>query len=149
MRRKDREVTGFTDITDILRRADTIRLGLHNEPYPYIVPLSFGFEDVEGKITIYFHGAMEGLKHDLIAKNNNVCVEADIFHRYADVSTVYESVIAFGKAERVMGGEAARGVDLLLEHCGYAGYEYDRKELDITWVYKIELESFSGKRRFV
>jgi nitroimidazol reductase NimA-like FMN-containing flavoprotein (pyridoxamine 5'-phosphate oxidase superfamily) len=35
MRRSDREVRDFSEIADILRRADIIRLGLHNEPYPY------------------------------------------------------------------------------------------------------------------
>jgi len=153
MRRKDREVTDFTEITDILRRADTIRLGLHNEPYPYIVPLSFGFEAVDGKIRIYFHGAAEGLKHDLIANNNNVCVEADIFHGYAEladgITTEYESVIGFGKSEPAAGENAVKGIGLLLEHCGYGAYEYDDGLLDITRVYKIELDSFTGKRRSV
>ena len=62
MRIKDREITDLTKITDTLRRADTIRLGLYNGPYPYVVPLSFGFEADNGNITLYFHGAKEGLK---------------------------------------------------------------------------------------
>ena len=151
MRRSDREVTGFNEITDILRRADTLRLGLHDDPYPYIVPLSFGYEAAEGRISLYFHGATEGLKHKLIKHNPHVCVEADIFHRYAEVgggiTTEYESFIGFGKAERVTGTQAAKGLDLLLEHCGYVGYSYTQAELDATGVYKITLESFTGKRR--
>jgi len=153
MRRKDRQVTDFTQITDILQRADTIRLGLHNEPYPYVVPLSFGFEAKDGKIILYFHGATEGLKHDLIQNNPLVCVEADILHRYAaignNVTAEYESFIGFGKAERVIGDEAAKGLDLLLVHCGYGGFVYDSAVFDITWIYKIELDSFTGKRRFL
>jgi len=153
MRRSDREVTGFNDIVDILNRADTIRIGLHNTPYPYVVPVSFGFEAADGKIEIYFHGAKVGLKHDLIANNPNVCVEADIFHNYAEVSdgltVVYESFIGFGIAELVCGGEAAKGIDFLLLHCGYTGFAYDHSELDVTAVYRITLESFTGKRRFI
>lgn len=154
MRRNDREVTDFAEIIDILHRADTIRLGLHNQPYPYIVPLSFGFEADDGEISLYFHGAKEGLKHDLIARNPNVCVEADIFHHYTEVppnniTAEYESFIGFGTAERVTGDEAVKGMDLLLKHCGYAGFEYDHAALDVTAVYKITLDSFSGKRRFV
>jgi len=151
MRRQDREVTDFAKITDILRRADTIRLGLHGDPYPYVVPLSFGFEVADGKITLYFHGATEGLKHDSIQKNPLVCVEADILHRYAtvenNVTAEFESFIGFGKAERVSDDEAVKGLDLLLAHCGYSGFEYDKAALNHTWVYKIELESFTGKRR--
>ena len=153
MRRADREVTSFNEIIDILRRADTIRLGLHDTPYPYVVPLSFGFEAADGQITLYFHGAAEGLKRELIRRDPHVCVEADIFRRYAEVSsgitTEYESFIGFGKAERVTGEEAIKGLNLLLEHCGFGGYAYDRAVLDATWVCKITLDSFTGKRRLV
>ena len=151
MRRNDRKITDFTEITDILCRTDTMRLGLHHEPYPYIVPLSFGFEACEGKITLYFHGAAEGLKHDLIQKNPLVCVESDILHKYIAVgnnlTAEYESFIGFGKAERVTGDEAVKGIGLLLAHCGFDGFEYSRESFDVTWVYKIELDSFTGKWR--
>jgi nitroimidazol reductase NimA-like FMN-containing flavoprotein (pyridoxamine 5'-phosphate oxidase superfamily) len=153
MRRSDREITNFNEIVDVLRRADTIRLGLPGEPYPYVVPLSFGFEVVDGKITLYFHGAKNGLKHELIAKNPRACVEADIFHGYAEtkksVTTEYESVIGFGVCERVAGDEAAHGLDLLLTHCGYDGYVYNHAALGVVAVYKVVLESVTGKRRFV
>jgi len=153
MRRADREVTDFDEIVDILRRADTMRLGLHDTPYPYVVPLSFGFEAGGGRIALYFHGAAEGLKHELIARDCHVCVEADIFHGYAEtpgsVTTVYEGFIGFGACARAEGGEAARGIGLLLEHCGYAGYGYEPGALERTGVYRIALESFTGKRRRV
>lgn len=153
MRRTDREVTDFQEIADILRRANTIRLGLHGDPYPYVVPLSFGFEASDGKITLYFHGAKEGFKHDLIQKKPLVCVETDIFHGYAgtqnSLTAEYESFIGFGRAESVTGEDAVKGMDLLLAHCGYAGFEYGRAALDITAVYRITLDSFTGKRRFV
>lgn len=150
MRRKDREIQDFDAIVDILQRADTIRLGLHGEAYPYVVPLSFGMQAEHGRITLYVHGAAEGLKHDLLAKNANVCVEADILHRYVELpgsaGAAYESVIGFGKAQRVTGKEAAKGLALLMAHCGFAGKEWDNSLESITAVYRIELESFTGKR---
>jgi nitroimidazol reductase NimA-like FMN-containing flavoprotein (pyridoxamine 5'-phosphate oxidase superfamily) len=82
MRRTDREVKNFDEIIDILSRCDTLRLGLNGEEYPYVVPLSFGFEAEDGEIIIYVHGAKEGKKHDLIAKDDRVCVEAGIFHQF-------------------------------------------------------------------
>jgi len=153
MRRSDREITGFAEITDILRRADTLRLGLHADPYPYVVPLSYGYEAADGKIVLYFHGATEGFKHGLIRENPHACVETDILHRYAaissDVTAEYESFIGFGKVSRVTSDEAVKGLDLLLAHCGYAGFAYDRAALERTWVYKIELDAFTAKRRTV
>jgi len=150
VRRTDREVTGFAEIIDILRRADTIRLGVLGDPCPYVVPLSFGLEAGEGRITLYFHGTTQGLKHELIARNPHVCVETDIFHGYTEtpggITTRYESFIGFGTCVQVRGEEAAHGIDLLLEHCGYAGYQYTPAELEHTGVYRIMLTSFAGKR---
>jgi nitroimidazol reductase NimA-like FMN-containing flavoprotein (pyridoxamine 5'-phosphate oxidase superfamily) len=153
MRRNDREITNFEDIVDILRRANTIRVGLFGDEYPYIVPLSYGFETVNGSISIYLHGSKEGLKHDLLVKNSHVCVETDIFHRYVkngnDFTVEYESVIGFGIAEMITGDEAAKGMNLLLDHCGFTGFEYDKSVLERVRMIKITLTEFTGKRRFV
>ena len=98
MRRTDRQVTDLTEIAAILNRCDTIRLGLQGEEYPYVVPLSFGWEMVDGTIYIYFHGAKEGHKVDAIARHDKVslCVmdedtPDDSFSRYV------RSVIVFGR----------------------------------------------------
>ncbi len=154
MRRSDREVTDFDEIVGILKRADTLRLALNGKPYPYAVPLSYGYEAADGRITLYVHGAREGLKHDLIKADPHVCAEVDILHRYATVgermvTAEYESVIGFGTAELVTGAEAAKGLDLLLTHCGYDGFEYGKEALEVTAVYRIRLESFTGKRRLL
>lgn len=42
MRRKDREITEFEEIIDVMERCGVCRLALHDEEYPYIVPLNFG-----------------------------------------------------------------------------------------------------------
>ena len=151
MRRSDREITEINEIADILRDADTIRLAINNEPYPYVVPLSFGIEMVNQKIIIYFHGAKEGLKHELIAKNPHVCVESDIFYGYADsqngLTVEYESVIGFGLCELLDGNRAEYAMGLLLSHCNCDdGYSYDRNALNAAAVYQITLSTVSGKR---
>lgn len=151
VRRKEFALFDFDEIVDILRRSDVIRLGLSGREFPYIVPLSFGFEAEKGQITIFFHGAKVGFKHELIAENSNVCVESDIFNGYAEVphgiTAEYESFIGFGRAETVSGKEAERGIELLLSHCGFSGYDCDSAALQATGVYKIVLDSFSAKRR--
>ena len=153
MRKSEREIKVFHEVIDVLHRCDTVHLGIFGEEYPYVVPLSFGYEVANGKIILYVHGAQEGLKHDLITVNNKVCAEADICHRFADtglgVTTVYESVIGFGTAEKIFDEEAAKGLDLLLSHCGFAGYQYDKEVLNILTVYKITLDTVTGKRRAV
>lgn len=43
MRRSEREVTDCNEIRQILERAEVLRLAMHDEPFPYIVPVNFGF----------------------------------------------------------------------------------------------------------
>jgi nitroimidazol reductase NimA-like FMN-containing flavoprotein (pyridoxamine 5'-phosphate oxidase superfamily) len=154
MRKSEREVHSFDEIVDIFKRADTLHLGLNDSPYPYVVPMSYGFEAKDGKLVIYIHGAKAGLKHDLIARDNHVCVEVDILHNYApaggSLTAVYESAIGYGQAVIVEGDdEIIKALDLLLAHCGSEGLEYDHAVSKAVRVYKIELTSFTGKRRTV
>ena len=126
MRKSDREIRDYKEILRLLDECQTIRLALHDEPYPYVVPLSYGWEERDGKLFVYFHCAKEGKKLDLIAKNGNVCFEADCLAGYKStghgVTADYRSLIAFGKAERVYGEELVRGLELLLSHCRIEGY---------------------------
>lgn len=154
MRKSEREVKNLEDIVNILDRCETVRIGINGNEYPYVVPVSFGYEVADGKVVIYFHGAKEGFKHDLIAKNNKVCVEADIFHCYAEtghsVTTEYESVIGFGIAKKAEQDDAIKGIDLLLNHCKIEGYSAaECVSLGTTTVYKIVLNSITGKKRVV
>lgn len=155
MRKSDREITDFNAVVKILDECDTIRLGLQGEEYPYVVPLSFGYEVTAGeKIVIYVHGAGEGYKHELIARNNHVCVEADLLRGYRahgkSVTADYKSVIGFGIAERVEDfDEKVKGLQLLLDHCRMEGYSAKDCALHpLTTVLKITLTKVTGKQRF-
>jgi Predicted flavin-nucleotide-binding protein len=154
MKRKDREITNLNEITDILSRCDVVRLGFNGSEYPYVVPLSFGYDVADDKITLYFHGAKIGLKQELIAADSRVCAEADIFGGYTEnkygVTTGYESVIGFGNAEYIYGEEAVKGLQLILEHCGYGSYNLaECGSLDGTLVFKVKLDSVTGKRNVI
>mgnify|MGYP003618937671 CR=1 FL=1 len=153
MRRAENEMSSLADIVDVLDRCDTIRLGLHGSEYPYVVPLSFGYEVANGKVVLYAHGAKEGLKHDLISRSNKVCVEADIFYRYTKkgpgTTTEYESVIGFGIAEIAGRDDSVKGLDLLMKHCKTDGNAAQCVALGITTVYKITLSSITGKKNTV
>ena len=154
MRKNQREIKAFGEILKTLDKCQTIRLGLHDAEFPYIVPLSFGWECVDGKLAIYFHCAPEGKKVELLARNGKVCVEAGTLNGYArvglSVTADYESVIAFGRAERVYGKTAVSGIELLLAHCGAANVSAKDCVLsNVVAVYKISIDSITGKKRFI
>ncbi len=154
MRKWQREVWDFNEIVEILDKCDTIRLGLKGMgEYPYVVPLSFGYEVKNGRLYIYFHCAQSGCKIDLINDNCNVCVEADVLNGYSKtehgITADYESVIAFGKAWRVIGADAVHGIKLLLDHCGVTGYDPEAcVKMGTVAVYRITVENITGKKRF-
>lgn len=152
MRKSDREITDYTSIIELISRCDTIRLGMYDEEFPYVVPLSFGYLVENDKLTFYIHGAMEGKKHDLLKKNNKVCIEGDICRGFLSkaersLTCDYESFIAYGLASVITGKEAIKGVDLICAHCGYEGFDYDYSVFDIMKVYKIEVTGITGKHR--
>jgi uncharacterized protein len=77
------------------------RLGLNDEPQPYVVPTDFAFEDG----AIYIHTPDQGLKARLARANPNVCFEVD---RYNETVTDFRSVIVRGQIAEV--SEAAERV---------------------------------------
>lgn len=105
MRRKDREVTDFAEIVEILKRADVLRLAMHSGEYPYIVPLNFGFTVNDMQVTFYVHCAPVGRKLDLLRADPRVAFELDGAHKldYREekqmCSYLYESVMGTGTAE--------------------------------------------------
>lgn len=153
MRKADREITSLTDLAELLRRCDTIRIGISDGPAPYIVPVSFGYEIRDGKIAVYFHGAREGRKAELLQRRPLVCVEADLCHGFVEnghggLTCDFESLIGYGVAEALEGEEKEHGLKLLLEHCGASHYQCTPEVTAVTAVTRIVLDPVSGKRRF-
>ena len=152
MRRKDREIADMAELTEVLRRCDTIRLGLFNQEYPYVVPVSFGLELTEGLPALYFHGAATGLRADCIRRNPRVCVEADLFARTEQLGTGvtarYESVIGFGEiTELTDEAEKLHGLEVILAHYRYPAEMAQKcRSLACTAVYRVALRQLTGKR---
>ncbi len=152
MRKAEREITSFEEIAEVLSRCDTIRIGISDATAPYIVPLSFGYEVLDGKIAIYFHGAKAGRKAELLRSLPRVCMEADICHGFVDngrggYTCDYESVIGYGNVELLEGAEADNGIRLLLEHCGITAEACPAEAMAVTAVHRVILDELSGKRR--
>jgi uncharacterized protein len=91
-------------IDQFLSNARTGYLGLTDGENPYVVPLNFIW--MNG--AVYFHGASQGRKIDLIAANPNCCftVSEDygtmVSPIPAKTDTAYMSVMLFGILETVM-----------------------------------------------
>ncbi len=53
MRRKDREITDFNEIINIMKKCDVCRIALNDKEFPYIVPLNFGLDIQENEVLLF------------------------------------------------------------------------------------------------
>ena len=82
MRRTDREVKDRELICGMLDMAEILHIAIKNEPWPYIVPVNFGYEWQEETLVFYFHCAKTGMKLDLLRRDPRVSVNAAVFVSY-------------------------------------------------------------------
>lgn len=69
MIRKDREITDWNAIVDIIKRCHVCRLAFNDTTtgYPYIIPMNFGLVEDNGSLVLCFHCAKRGYKLDMMA----------------------------------------------------------------------------------
>ncbi len=153
MRRSDREVKKFEDIVAIMEKCDVCRIALNNDGYPYILPLNFGMCVKGEKIELYFHGAIEGTKYDLIAKDNRAGFEMDCGHTLVtetesgNCTMEYESVIGQGRIEIISDDEKDNALCILMRHYHQEEFPFNRAIIPNTKVFKLVVEKVTGKRR--
>ena len=150
MRRSDKEITDKSILESIINSAQVCRIGLVDNDFPYVIPMSFGYKDD----CLYLHSALEGKKIDLIQQNNNVCFEIDIDYEMvtADVpcrfTAKYRSVIGFGRAyflETVV--EKVDAFTVMVEHYGgKVSSAFALDGLQKVAVIKVEIDSMTGKQ---
>lgn len=154
MRRKDLEITDRAEIEKILADAEVLHLALQGDEYPYVVPLTYGYED--GKL--YMHSATSGQKIDLIRWHPKVAfqVESDVvFHddpkKSSGLTLTYRSVIGFGTARILDDNDEKRhGIKVLAAHYNEKGTRVERGDetLKNVAIIEITIDHMMGKQRF-
>ncbi len=156
MRRRDREITDRNEIDALLGRSKVCHIGFAVDNEPYVVPLSHGYNADAG--ALFFHTAKEGKKVDCIEANPRVCFEVEglVEVKEGDESACswgvrYESVIGFGAiAEITDPAEKARACLCLAEQQAGRSMDWtmDDKAVSGTRVWRLDIESVTGKRSF-
>jgi uncharacterized protein len=149
VRRSEKEIKGKTEIEAIIREALVCRLAMSENGRPYVVPLSFGYEDN----ALYFHGAGEGKKIDILKNNPDVCFEFDIGAKTVEAEDAcfwgmeFKSVIGFGKAFFIDDEkEKEKALAVIMGQYSDRLYTFDEKFIRATAVIKVEIGSMTGKR---
>ena len=149
IRRTDRAISE-SEAKGILEKGEfgvlsTVSLG----GQPYGVPMSYSYS---GNV-IYFHSAIAGHKLENLRENSRVsfCVVGETEVLPEKFATRYESAIVFGEAIEVTDDEKHKGLlEIVKKYSpGYIkeGLQYIEKAVHKTRVYKIVIESISGKSR--
>lgn len=156
MRKSEREVTVRGEILDIMQKCDALHLALMDGDYPYVVPMNFGIEDTEGGLVIYFHGAHEGKKLELIKNNPHAAFSMSCAHQFVagkvDCAATfkYESVCGRGLMKMVEGDEKMHALTVITTHYDpEKEHPFEEKHARAVSVFRMDVEEFTGKRRSV
>ena len=153
MRRKDREITDFNEIIEIIKKCDVCRIAMNDGDFPYMVPLNFGLDIQDGQAYLYFHAALEGKKLDLLKKDNRVTFEMDCGHNFIlyeermSCTMGYESVIGHGTVEFLPEEEKLDGLKILMRHYHAEDFKFNTKPVKVTTVMRMTVLDMTGKRR--
>jgi len=155
MRRNDREITDLRGIGEILTRCKTCHVAMLDGNSPYIVPLSYGYEFLDGgALVLYFHSAFEGRKIDALKRNNRVCFEVSYegepIHSDNPCNSDYyfASVIGFGEAAFIEDEVGkCEALSAIFKHQAGKDVLFDATQTKSVCVFKIVATDFTGKRK--
>lgn len=154
MRRADREQNREFSLALIDRCSHGIMAISTGEDTPYCLPLSF----VRVDNCLYFHGAKEGRKADLLRQNPRVCItfvgcDEPNFVAPSGFTTRFQSAIVTGTAVEVTEREEkvlclrALCQKLLPAHMGAAFEIAVEKSLPATAVWRVDMDQITGKAK--
>ena len=155
MRRKDREVLDEVKIDKFIRNCDCCRIGFYDKENNevYIVPLNFGYSNIDNKRVFYFHGAKEGRKIELISKTKKVSFEMDSNHELiigkmaCNYSERYQSVMGTGLISFVEDKDEKIAAlnEIMFQSTGKKDWDFPEPMLNGVAVFMIEVTSLSCK----
>jgi len=153
MRKADREVTNKKGIEDIIKSSKVCRIAMNDEEGIYIVPVNFGYTLTEDEFEIFFHGAKEGKKADILSKGNvyvgfemegeHSLIEGDAACTY---SFKYSSIIGKGHVSIIDDKEEKKLLfNQVMIHQTEKSFDFTDKMVDSCLIFKLKVKNYSGK----
>ena len=160
MRRKDREITDHARIIQVMKRCEVCHVAFFDTPYPYVVPMTFGLLEYGERVTLYFHGAKSGHKHDLLRRNPHVAFCMELTHGLVtgpevgacEFTMEFDSVCGTGIMEYALEGEKIPALRAMLEHYHIKEgeqYHFHEELVPGMEILKLAVHDMTGKRREV
>jgi len=153
VRRTDRELTEPDDLASVLRRGRYAAVAMCHDGAPYVVTLSYGYDEARG--ALYSHVAKAGRKLDALAADPRVCatVVVDGGYEKGACKHHYESVVIDGRMSVVTDRDEVRhGMGVLMRHLeAEPAPIWERNGLDgdegynAIHIMRLDIEHLTGK----
>lgn len=160
VRRRDREVTDEEWMRGLLHSSAVGTLATVHDGRPFVNTNIFVYDDAEH--ALFFHTARSGRTRSNIEADERVCFTVTRMGRLLpapramNFSLEYEGVVAFGRGRVLDDREeaAAALARLMAKYAPHLAAEHDYalpspEELDVTSVYRVDIEAWSGKKKEV
>jgi nitroimidazol reductase NimA-like FMN-containing flavoprotein (pyridoxamine 5'-phosphate oxidase superfamily) len=149
LRRKDREVVSEAWMEEVLSEGEWLVLSMEGrDGWPYSVPLNYGYRGGE----LFFHGAREGAKIELLRENPKVfftvVAGTELIRKSepASFSMKYKSVAGTGIAEFIEDADEKReALRVLMRQFDGPTEPLPDKIVAVTAVFKVKILSMTGK----
>ena len=153
MRRKERQITDVSQITDFILSEQILRVGFQDKDDIYIVPVNYGFIIEDEKYVFYFHGAKAGRKYELAKLNPKVGFEIDGKYSLVagelacDYTAHFQSVIGNGILSLVENlDEKVFALNSIMKQTTQnSEWTYSKELLNGVAIFRLVVENFSCK----
>ena len=153
MRRKERQITDVSQITDFILSEQILRVGFQDKDDIYIVPVNYGFIIEDEKYIFYFHGAKAGRKYELAKLNPKVGFEIDGKYSLVagelacDYTAHFQSVIGNGILSLVENQEEKILAlnSIMKQTTQNSEWTYSKEMLNGVAIFRLDVENFSCK----
>lgn len=150
MRRSEKEIKDNNLLDEILEQAQVCRIAMSSNNTPYIVPLSFGYQ--EG--CLYFHSAQEGKKIDILKENPTASFEVESLveikagAKACNWSVNYRTIIGQGEVTFIEEEkEKINALNIIMQkYAGNQKFEFSPASLSGVAVFKLTINSLTGKK---
>lgn len=155
MRKAERKIEDTERIRQIIKNCHMLTLALNGDGCPYVVPLNFGVKEEGGAWTLYFHGAGQGTKIDLMKADSRAsfCIVSgeslELKVPACKTTMLYDSVCGTGTIEFVSEKEEKReALNCLMSQYdpqNAGNFNFQEEAIERVTIYKLVVKTITGK----
>lgn len=149
MRRHEKEITAQGELEQVLWQGQVCHLAIPDDPLPYLVPLNYGYQNG----ALYFHSAPHGRKIELLERQLRARFSVTIDHgiikaeRACSWGARFTSVMGSGRIEFIEDTQQKQAaLQILMAQYSDQPFSFEETQMDATRVFKLVIESMSGKQ---